>query len=108
MKDKIIEILKKEDYKIGGPFISPERYEDIANYINEIYKYAIIDICNEEYSSDEKVIDIARLFIKDYDPHEASKVKCDLCSIMWIAVRPKGINKLECPYCNNMVHFENI
>jgi len=41
-------------------------------------------------------------------PHEASKVKCDLCSYEWIAVRPEGLIKLECPNCENMVHFENI
>jgi len=44
----------------------------------------------------------------EYDPHEASKVRCDLCSYEWVAVRPKGLKKLECPNCSNMVHFENI
>jgi DNA-directed RNA polymerase subunit M/transcription elongation factor TFIIS len=42
------------------------------------------------------------------DQHEASMVKCDLCSYKWVAVRPKGLIKLECPNCGNMVHFENI
>lgn len=47
---------------------------------------------------------------KDYesDPHEVSKVKCDLCGFGWIAVRPEGLEKLECPNCANMVYFENI
>lgn len=39
---------------------------------------------------------------------ETSLVKCDLCSYHWVAVRPFGLTKLECPNCNNMVYFENI
>lgn len=42
------------------------------------------------------------------DPHEVSQVKCDLCGKEWTAVRPEGLNKLECPQCGNMVLFENI
>lgn len=41
-------------------------------------------------------------------PHEVSKVKCDLCGYEWIAVRPEGVEKLECPNCNNIGYFENI
>jgi len=41
------------------------------------------------------------------DPHEVSTVKCDLCSYEWIAVRPAGVEKLECPNCGNITHFEN-
>jgi len=110
MENKIIEILKKfeqQDYERGGIYIAPETYISIAKSINEFYKIAVIDICNEEYLSDEKVMDIARLFMPNYDPHEASKVKCDLCNYEWIAVRPKGLTKLECKNCGNMVHFEN-
>lgn len=44
----------------------------------------------------------------EYDPHEVSKVKCDLCGHEWIAVRPEGLVKLECPNCNNLVSFENV
>ena len=39
---------------------------------------------------------------------ETSLVKCDLCNYQWVAVRPEGLVKLECPNCNNMVHFENM
>lgn len=40
---------------------------------------------------------------------EWSKVKCDLCSHEWVAIRPAiGLTKLECPECGNMVYFENI
>lgn len=42
------------------------------------------------------------------DPHEVSKVKCGLCNHEWIAVRPEGIEKLECPNCHNISHFENL
>lgn len=42
------------------------------------------------------------------DPHEVSKVQCDLCNYQWIAVRPEGLTKLECPNCSNMVQFENV
>lgn len=39
---------------------------------------------------------------------ETSLVKCDLCSHEWVAVRPEGLDKLECPNCGNFVYFENI
>jgi len=38
---------------------------------------------------------------------ETSHVKCDLCSYEWVAIRPLGTEKLECPNCNNIVIFEN-
>jgi hypothetical protein len=42
------------------------------------------------------------------DPHESSAVKCDLCGHEWVAVRPAGLTKLECPNCGNIGYFENI
>ena len=42
------------------------------------------------------------------EPHEVSTVKCDLCGHSWVAVRPLGLHKLECPNCLGMVYFENI
>jgi hypothetical protein len=42
------------------------------------------------------------------EPHEVSQVQCDLCSHSWVAVRPEGLEKLECPNCGNMVQFENL
>ena len=39
---------------------------------------------------------------------ETSLVKCDLCSHEWVAVRPEGLTEIECPNCENIVHFENI
>lgn len=42
------------------------------------------------------------------DPHEVSKVRCDLCGLKWIAVRPLGVEKLECKQCGNISNFENI
>lgn len=111
MEDKIIEILKKfqqRNYKKGGFSISPEMFNAIARHINHCYKKAIIDICNEEYSSDEKITDIAKIFIPNYNPHEASLVQCDLCNYKWVAVRPQGLKQLECNNCGNMVYFENV
>lgn len=39
-----------------------------------------------------------------------SLVKCDLCTHMWVAVYRVELDdkKLECPNCENMVHFERI
>lgn len=46
--------------------------------------------------------------IINYDPHEISHVKCDVCQHRWVAVRPKGVEKLECPNCSGFVYFENV
>ena len=40
--------------------------------------------------------------------HVASKVQCSLCSFYWIAVRPNGVEKLECPNCKNVCSYEDI
>jgi hypothetical protein len=45
---------------------------------------------------------------EDEGPWETSLVKCDLCSHEWVAVRPAGLEKLECPDCSNLAGFENI
>tara|TARA_R110000787_G_scaffold279312_1_gene389392 strand:- start:194 stop:496 length:303 start_codon:yes stop_codon:yes gene_type:complete len=50
----------------------------------------------------------AEKIINEYDPHEASQVKCDNCNHKWVAVRPLGIDKLECPKCENIGCFENL
>ena len=42
------------------------------------------------------------------EKYEVSQVKCDLCGYEWVAVRPLGLEKLECSNCENMVYFENI
>lgn len=42
------------------------------------------------------------------DGWEASLVECDLCRHRWVAVRPEGLTKLECPMCHNISNFENI
>jgi hypothetical protein len=46
--------------------------------------------------------------MEDSEQYEYSLVECDLCSHRWVAVRPVGLIKLECPNCGNMVYFENI
>ena len=40
------------------------------------------------------------------DPHEVSEVKCDVCNYRWVAVRPEGLTKLECPKCGGLRSFE--
>lgn len=45
---------------------------------------------------------------EDGGPWEVSQVKCDLCSYEWTEVRPEGTEKLDCPNCGNIGHFENI
>ncbi len=54
-----------------------------------------------------KVLGLNKAVLKS-DLWESSKVKCDLCNREWVAVRPEGIERLECPNCHNMVSFENI
>lgn len=39
---------------------------------------------------------------------EISGVICDLCNHNWVAVRPYGLEKLECPTCKNTTTFQNI
>ena len=46
--------------------------------------------------------------MEETDPHEVSKVKCDLCAYEWVAVRPLNTPKLECPNCGSIVYFENL
>lgn len=33
-------------------------------------------------------------------------VECDLCGHKWIAVYHEDSERLQCPNCYNMVHFE--
>ena len=37
-----------------------------------------------------------------------NKVQCDLCGNEWVAVYHEDCDKLECPNCNNISHFETI
>jgi len=46
--------------------------------------------------------------MKTKETWSSGMVKCDLCSNTWVAVRPTGIEKLECPNCENMVNFEEV
>jgi transposase-like protein len=34
---------------------------------------------------------------------EVAKVECPLCTQEWIAVYPSGVEKLECPHCQNTI-----
>ena len=45
---------------------------------------------------------------EDDELYETSMVRCDLCGYEWVAVRPSGIEKLQCPQCLYLARFENI
>jgi hypothetical protein len=38
----------------------------------------------------------------------AGRVRCDLCSHEWVATYHIDSEKLECPNCSNMAHFEDL
>lgn len=38
----------------------------------------------------------------------SGKVECDICSHNWIAAYPEDTDKLECPNCQQLAHFELI
>ena len=87
-----------------------EKYLGIATWVDdENIGEAFI-----QKNGDENLVFIADQWklvsseINHKDPHEVSNVKCDLCGKEWLAVRPEGIIKLECPNCHNNVNFENI
>ncbi len=61
-----------------------------------------------EYLSQEDAVEGVKDIIMNYDPHEVSQVKCSVCNHSWTAVRPKGLQKLECPNCEGLVDFENV
>jgi len=65
----------------------------------------ICAICGYDCGNEHHPFDYFEDTIKD--PHEVSNVQCDLCGFEWTAVRPLGLEKLECTRCGNMVHFEN-
>ena len=70
----------------------------------------IIDQFNSDEISFSRMVElfngIAEAFYTK-DTHEVSKVECYLCAYEWIAVRPDGTKKLECPLCGNITSFEN-
>jgi len=39
---------------------------------------------------------------------EVSFVRCDICRHRWIACRPAGLDRLECPHCSAIATFEDI
>jgi hypothetical protein len=61
-----------------------------------------------EYLSQEDAVEGVNDIIMNYHPHEVSKVECSVCKHSWVAVRQKGLQKLECPNCELMVDFENV
>lgn len=56
---------------------------------------------------DDMVLNAEEIINESNNPHQVSKVKCDICGYGWIAVRPQGLIKLECPQCGCLGLFEN-
>lgn len=56
---------------------------------------------------DDVVLDAEKIINAPIDPHEVSNVKCDTCNYGWLAVRPEGLTKLECPNCGLICSFDN-
>lgn len=81
---------------------------------NQDYKTVLNIVCGvllAENKTHEEIFNIISSCIDAINlinPHEVSRVKCDLCGFEWIAVRPAGLDKLECKQCGNIASFENI
>jgi hypothetical protein len=78
-----------------------EFYDSTTN--GDVYK-------SKKYSERKTIKEIYGIFLEEikYDPHEASMVQCSLCKHTWVAVRPEGLEELECPNCHNICSFQNL
>jgi len=100
-----------ERIQTGDRVVATIRHENDGS--KNIHNATVIVVKNNEGDTfliaafNRKEITIPYNELKPYDPHEASLVKCDICSHEWVATRPAGLTKLECPNCLNMVQFEN-
>jgi hypothetical protein len=59
-----------------------------------------------EYLAQEDAVEGAKDIIMNYDPHEVGEVECNLLKHTWVAVRPKGVDELECPNCSGMTEIQ--
>lgn len=100
------------ELQTGDRAVATIRHETDGS--KNISNAVVIVVANDEvarevmaaYENEKYVIPYNEL--DKYDPHEYSKVICDLCNYSWVSVRPLGTKKLECPNCNNLVNFENV
>ena len=78
--------------------ISKERpsIEEILNWLeDDLQEIRMDDLVNE-----------AESIISEPDTHhDVSIVICDLCGCEWVAVRPTGVTKLQCPNCDKLSTF---
>ena len=96
--------------------INGKRVEKHTSNSGVEYSIGNMDKAKKKYKTEgellaavlESALGAANDIIMNYDPHEVSKVKCGLCNHTWVAVRPKGVLKLECPNCEEITDFENI
>ena len=113
-KNKTMEEYKHwaTELQVGDKAIATIRHE--TDGTKNIHNAVIIVVANIEFDKIIKgalgtsVFEIPYNELKEYDPHEVSKVSCDICTYEWVAVRPKGLVKLQCPNCLYDVHFENV
>lgn len=92
---------------------------DISNY-NFTYDADILDspavigveIIGNVYQNSDLIYDFPELSqmldlsVEEDDDTIVEEVQCDLCSYKWTAMYYIGTEKLECPNCGNMAHFE--
>lgn len=80
-----------------------EKYVDMLRFIVE---QAYNSATNRETMYDNLKKSIEKMEPKKF--WEVSLVKCDLCGKSWTAVRPEGLERLQCPQRWNTTTFENL
>lgn len=100
------------ELQVGDRAVATIRHETDGS--KNIHGAVVIIVRNNEYGKaiqgafDGTIYDIPYCELQKHEPHEVSKVRCDLCKNEWIAVRPYDTDKLECSQCGNVANFENI
>lgn len=73
--------------------------------IKESYMRELLFLVDKEEISFSRMVELINEKAKEIEGFAVGNVRCDLCSHIWIAVRPAELSKLECPNCGNMVEF---
>ena len=93
-------VTSKQTLKVKGVDVTADYTVFMCNSCKEKFTNDVLDEINVSTFKEQHKLQNMK--------HETSPVKCDLCSYQWVAVRPFGLTKLECPNCTNLVHFENL
>jgi hypothetical protein len=100
------------ELQVGDRAVATIRHQ--TDGTKNIHNAVVVVVANNEFNKNIKGALAGTLFeipyneLKQYDPHEASMVSCDICTHEWVAVRPAGLTKLQCPNCLKVAHFENV